>query len=76
MVTGYGPSRVRRRMPRRFWTALSSSPSFFAAQMNAQMTSASVTTLTAATTIPRNVLTPAAYEPSEDSTLGWASVPE
>jgi hypothetical protein len=57
---GYRPSRVRRRMPRRFWTARSSSPSFFAAQMNAQTTTATVNTLTAAITIPRKVLTTAA----------------
>jgi hypothetical protein len=57
---GYRPSRVRLGMPRRFWTARSSSPSFFAAQMNAQATTASVTTLTAAITIPRKVLTAAA----------------
>ena len=57
---GYGPSRVRRRMPRRFWTARSSSPSFFAAQTNAHKTTTSVTTLTAVITIPRKVLTTAA----------------
>ena len=56
-LLGYGPSRVRRRMPRRFWTARSSSPSFFAAQMNAQTTTASVNTLTAVIAIPRKVLT-------------------
>jgi hypothetical protein len=57
---GYRPSRVRRRMPRCFWTALSSSPSLFAAQTNAQATTASVNTLTAAITIPRKMLTTAA----------------
>ena len=50
------PSRVRRRMPSRRWTARSSSPSFLAAQMNSHMTAAKVQTLTAAITIPRNVL--------------------
>jgi len=56
MRRGYRPSRVRRRMPRRFWMARSSSPSFLAAQTNAQKTTASVNTLTAPRTIPRNVL--------------------
>lgn len=59
-VVGYRPSRVRRWMPRRFWTARSSAPSFFAAQMNAHATTASVNALTAAITIPRKVLTTAA----------------
>ena len=36
--------------------ARSSSPSFLAAQMNSQMTTASVSRLMAAITIPRNVL--------------------
>jgi hypothetical protein len=54
---GYRPSRVRRRMPRRFWMARSSSPSFLAAQMNTQTTAAKVKMLTAAITIPRRVLT-------------------
>jgi len=60
MRRGYRPSRVRRRMPRRFWMARSSSPSFLAAQTNAQKTTASVNTLTAPRTIPRNVLIAAA----------------
>lgn len=49
-------------MPRRFWMARSSSPSFLAAQMNTQMTAANVKMLTAASTIPRNVLTATASE--------------
>ena len=57
---GYRPSRVRRRMPRRFWTARSSSPSFLAAQTKAQTTTASVSTLAAVITIPRKVFTVAA----------------
>ena len=57
-VGGYLPRRVRRRMPRRSWTARVSSASFFAAQMNPQQaTTASVNTLTAAITVPRTVLT-------------------
>ncbi len=56
----YRPSRVRRRMPRRFCTARSFSPSFFAAQMKAQATTTTVNTLAAAITIPRKVLIPAA----------------
>ena len=42
--------------------------------MNAQATTASVKTLAAAITTPRNVLTAAAYDPSGDKPLGWASV--
>src|SRR5438046_2901783 len=38
----YRPSRVRRRIPRRAWTALSSSPSFLAAHTNALMTAPAV----------------------------------
>jgi hypothetical protein len=63
-------------MPKRFSNARSSSPSFLAAQMNAQATTANVKTLTAAISIPRNVLTRAAYDPSGDSPLAWAGVPE
>ena len=55
-AVGYRPSRVRRRMPRRFWMARSSSPSFLPAQMNTQTAAATVRMLTAVITIPRNVL--------------------
>ena len=74
-VVGYRPSRVRRRMPRRFWSARSSSPSFFAAQMNAQATTASVSMLTAAITIPRNVLTNRQLRfRRAGSSLAWAAL--
>jgi hypothetical protein len=62
-------------MPSRFWTARSSSPSFLAAQMKAQTTTASVNTLTAAIRIPRKVLTAAAYDPPrcDNTRLGQCS---
>jgi len=50
-------------MPKRFWKARSSSPSFLAAQINDQATTANVKTLTTAINIPRTVLTAAAYDP-------------
>jgi hypothetical protein len=59
---GQRPSRVRRRMASRLWTARSSSPSFLAAQMNSQMTATRVRMLTAAIRIPRNVLTVTVFE--------------
>ena len=50
-------------MPKRFWKARSSSPSFLAAQTNDQATTANVKALTTAINIPRNVLIAAAYDP-------------
>jgi hypothetical protein len=44
--------------------------------MNNQTTTAKVRTETAAITTPRNVLTAAAYDPSGDKPLAWASVRE
>lgn len=57
-------------MPRRFWKARSSSPSLFAAQMNAQATTAKVTTVTAVITISRKVLKAAASHQSVGRRLG------
>jgi hypothetical protein len=71
---GHRPSRLRRRTPKRFWKVRSSSPSFLAAQMNAHATTANVRIEMAAITTPRKVLTAAAYDPSGDRPLAWASV--
>jgi hypothetical protein len=48
--------RVLRRIPRRRWTASSSSPSFFAAQTNAAITTAALTRATTDRKMPSAIV--------------------